>query len=80
MGKYLYNKLRNEEEWTIERIRALWIYRQETKQLDAPYEIMPNYEEFDKLGMMSTMFLTQAIAEAMTPMKEKSRRKRKLRH
>lgn len=49
MGKAMYNKLRNEEEWTNERIKAFWIYCQEKKQLDAPYESVQDDEEFDRL-------------------------------
>lgn len=49
IGKDLYNKLRNEEEWTNKKIRAFWIYHQETKKLDVPYEGIKEVKEFEWL-------------------------------
>lgn len=49
MGATLFNELRREHEWSIEKIRAFWVYRQEKKQLDAPYESMLDDEKFENL-------------------------------
>lgn len=49
MRKDLYNKLRNEEEWTNERMKTFWIYHHDTKQPNAPYESIKEDEWFNKL-------------------------------
>lgn len=33
----MYNRLKKDEEWSVERIEAFWKYRQEIAQLDFPY-------------------------------------------
>lgn len=49
IGATLYNKLWQGEEWTMERIRSLWVYHKETKQFDASYGSVKLNDQFDQL-------------------------------
>lgn len=45
----LRNELSRKENWSEEKIKDLWIYRQEIQRLDTPYQSVETNDRFDKL-------------------------------